>query len=351
MRRSNVTLLTIVVVLIAAAIIVPTMLKRSEEVGADGRQRLVVYAYSSFPADEIAEAFEEKYDAELLFVAPGGGGAILSRLVTELDTGGTEADVFLGLADTSIPRALQHDVFEPYDPNLLTNLKDIPTDLLIDPTRHVLPFDYGYISLVYHPERLGSIALPESLEDLTDPRFKDKIIMMDANSSTGQAFLMWTIAEFGEDGYLDYWRRLLPNLLTITNSWSTGYQMFENGEAPIILSYATDRVVAAVYGSEPVHAILTPKGQAYQQLEMMGIVKGTKQRELAHAFLDYILSPEVQSLLPTTNLMIPANPKAPLPAVFTDNFKAPESPVLLEPELVDANLDQWLSDWSRVITQ
>lgn len=349
MRRFSI--LGVVAILIAAAFILPTLLRKSEETVAETRPRLVVYAYSSFPAGDIVEAFEAKHDVELVFVSPGGAGSTLSRLITEMDTGGTEADVFLGLADTSIPRALEHGVFEPYDASLLPNLSDIPTELLIDKTGHVLPFDYGYISLVYHPERIGTTALPQSLEELTDPRFAKKIIMMDASSSTGQAFLMWTIAEFGEEGYLDYWRRLKPNLLTVTNSWSTGYQMFENGEAPIILSYATDRVVAAVYGGEPVHEILLPNGQAYRQVEMMGVVKGTDQRELAHAFIDYVLSPAVQELLPTANLMYPANPTAKLPAVFSDNMVLPENPVILDPQLVGANLDRWLRDWSRMITE
>lgn len=351
MRRFTGVFLGVVVVLIAAALIVPGLVQKDADTMADARPKLVVYAYSSFPAADIVERFEENHGVELVFVSPGGAGSTLSRLVTELDTGGTDADVFLGLADTSLARALDHNVFEPYDPALLSNLSDIPEDILVDNTGHTLPFDYGYIALVYHPERIGSIALPESLEELTDPRFENKIIMMDASSSTGQAFLMWTIAEFGEDGYLDYWRRLKPNLLTVTNSWSTGYQMFENGEAPIILSYATDRVVAAVYGGEPEHEILLPQGQAYRQVELMGIVKGTDQRELAHAFIDYVLSPEVQTLLPTANLMYPANPKAELPAVFSDNMVVPENPVILDPQLVDKNLDRWLRDWSRVITE
>lgn len=347
MRRSSAVLLVVVVLLLAVTV-VPLLRREPEDTEEN---RLVVYAYSSFPAEEVAAGFEAKYGAQVVFVAPGGSGDTLSRLITELDTGGTEADVFLGLADTSIGRALRYGVFEQYDPALLPHLADIPKELLIDETQHLLPFDYGFISLVYHPERLGDLPLPASLEDLTHPRYEKKIIAMDAGSSTGQAFLMWTIAEYGEDGYLDYWRRLLPNLLTITNSWSTGYEMFENGEAPIIVSYATDRVVAAVYGSEPVHEILMPGGQAYQQFEMMGIVKGTDQRELAHAFIDYVLSPEVQALLPTANLMFPVNPKAELPQVFREHVAAPANPVVLDPELVDANLDRWINDWARLITQ
>lgn len=348
MRRSVWFVAALVVILVVGIGYYAT---RDRAVQGDAARRLVVYAYSSFPAEQIAERFEELYDAELVFVAPGGSGDALSRLITELETGGSEADVFLGLADTSMSRALAYDVFEPFDPNLIPNLADIPSELLVDKSNRLLPFDYGYISLVYHPERLAPLPVPESLEALTRPEYQGKIITMDASSSTGQAFLMWTIAVYGEEGYLDYWRRLLPNLLTITNSWSTGYQMFENGEAPIIVSYATDRVVAAVYGGEPVHEILLPEGQAYRQIELMGIVKGTDQRELAHAFLDLVLSPEIQSLLPTANLMFPVNPKAELPEVFSENVVMPTNPVMLDPQLVGERLETWLRDWSRVISE
>lgn len=347
MRRSTWVYLGIVVVLLAVFVVV----NRDNNPTEPADDRLVVYAYSSFPAEEVAERFAEMHGAELVFVAPGGSGDALSRLITELETGGSEADVFLGLADVSMGRALEHDVFEPVDANLLTHLTDIPEELLVDSSQRLLPFDYGYISLVYHPERLGDLPLPESLEDLTRPEYRGKIIAMDASSSTGQGFLMWTIAEYGEDGYLDYWRRLLPNLLTITNSWSTGYEMFENGEAPIIVSYATDKVWPAVYGAEPENEILLPGGQAYRQIELMGIVKGTERRELAHKFIDFVLSPEVQSLLATNNVMFPVNPKADIPEVFSENVVIPSNPVMLDPHLVDANLEQWLRDWSRVITE
>lgn len=347
MRRSSWIYLGIVVVLLALVL----YLNRGGQPADEDADRLVVYAYSSFPAETVADRFAELHGAELVFVAPGGSGGALSRLISELETGGSEADVFLGLADVSLGRALDHDVFEPYDPALLSNLPDVPTELLVDSSQRLIPFDYGYVALVYDPARLGDLPVPGSLEDLTRPEYRGKIIAMDASSSTGQVFLLWTIAEYGEDGYLDYWRRLLPNLLTITNSWDTGYQMFLNGEAPIIVSYTTDKVWEASGGAEPVHEVLLPRGQAYRYIELMGIVKGTKRRDLAHKFLDFVLSPEVQSLITTENVMFPVNPKAPVPEVFSQYAVVPADPVMIDPHLVHDRLEQWLRDWSRVITE
>src|SRR5690606_14016636 len=101
----------------------------------------------------------------------------------------------LGIPEASVPEALNRNLFMPYDPERLVHLQDIPADLHVDETHRLAPFNYAYITLVYDPSRLD-VALPESLEDLTDPRFERKLIAMDVSSAPGQAFIMWTIAEF-----------------------------------------------------------------------------------------------------------------------------------------------------------
>jgi thiamine transport system substrate-binding protein len=319
------------------------------------KPKLYVYTYSSFvsygPAEQIKRGFEQLYPAEVVFVAPSGTGEVFGRLVMEMETGKTPADVFIGLADTLLPKALKMKVFQPYNPELIPNLSCVDPSLLIDQTNHAIPLNYGYVTLVYNPEELGDIEPPASLEDLTHPRFAKKLITMDASSGPGQAFMLWTIAEFGEQNYLDFWRRLSPSLLAITGGWSTAYSMFENGEAPIVVSYATDKVVALVYGQEPKHEVLTPDGQGFRQIEVMGIVSGSDQAELAHAFLNYVLSDEVQYLIPTTNLMFPANSCTQPPEVFTENIVIPENIVSLPLNEVDANMEHWLRDWSKVISQ
>jgi len=272
-------------------------------------------------------------------------------LALEMETGGSDADVFFGLADTLAPQALARGVFRPYDPELIPRLKDVDPSLFFDETGRLVPHNYAYLAFLYHPERLGGIEPPATLEDLTDERFASRVIVQDARSAPGQGFLMWTIAEYGEEGYLDYWRRLKPSLLTITGGWSEAYSMFEAGEAPIVLSYATDRVAAVVYGGEPVHEVVTPGGQAYRQIEVAGIVRTSKNVELAHAFIDYLLSPEAQTLLAEMNVAFPANIAMEWPEVFVEHAVIPEKPVYVDPEVVNEKYEAWLQAWSQVISE
>lgn len=318
------------------------------------RPTLHVYTYSSFvswgPGQQIKEGFEELYDVDLVFVAPGGGGSIVGRVVTEMASGSTAADVVLGIPEASVPEALNRNLFVPYDPKRIAHLQDVPAEFHVDSTNRLAPFNFAYIALVYDPQRLD-VAPPESLSDLTDPRFGRKLIAMDVSSAPGQAFILWTIAEFGEDGYIDFWERLKPSLLTVTSSWSIAYNMFTEGEAPIVVSYSTDGVYAAMDGLNPPYQVLMPGGQGYRQVETMGIVRTTDQPELAHAFLDYVLSPEVQALIATTNVVFPVNPKAELPDLFTEHAIVPPNPVSLGEQLGDAPIDTWFRNWTRMIAR
>lgn len=320
-------------------------------------QTLVVYTYDSFVSWGPAEAIESGFEAahpgvDVVFVAPGSSGEVLARLIAELEAGGTDADVFVGISDTQLPRALERGVFEKLDPSLLPNLARVPSDLLFDATGHVVPIDTGYITIVYDSEAIRPEEAPKSLEDLTHPRFARKLIAIDPRtSSVGHAFLMWTIAEYGDPGFEDYWRRLGPNLLTVAGGWSEAYEQFTSGEAPLVVSYSTDTAYGVMYeGSDRYRAILLD-GAAYRQIEAMGVVRGTDDAELAHAFLDYLLSEEVQSLIPTTNWMFPANQEAKLPPEWEAYALVPEKAVWLEPDRIAENEARWLRAWAEQIVR
>lgn len=316
-------------------------------------RELVVYTYDSFvswgPALAIKERFEALFPGvNLVWVAVGDSSEMLSRLIAELKLGETKADVFLGLADVELPRALAHQVFQPYDLAKIPNLEDVLQDLIFDQTGHVLPYDHGYVTFVYDAELLPAELVPQSLDDLLQPELRGKIILEDPRtSSPGLSFLLWTIAHYGE-GWLDYWRKLIPNLLTITKGWSEAYDMFLADEAPLVLSYSTDTAYSYIEHGSLRYRVITPDGEAYRQIEGMGIVRGTDEPELAHAFLNLVLSLEIQELMPTTQWMFPVNSKAKLPPGY-EYAVIPEKPVALAPVLIEGKLEEWLNLWQGLL--
>ncbi|MBN2048989.1 MAG: thiamine ABC transporter substrate-binding protein [Spirochaetales bacterium] len=312
------------------------------------KEDLIIYAYDSFvaewgPAPVVIPKFEKKYDVTVKVVSVGDAGQVLNRVILEKEK--PRADIILGIDNNMLSRALEEEVLRPYTSPYLT---DIPEKLLFDDTLAVTPFDYGYFAFVYDSAIIKDP--PESLEDLTDPRFKKKIILQDPRtSSPGLGFLLWTIAVYG-DTFTEYWKRLMPNLLTITDGWDTAYGMFTAGEAPMVLSYTTSPPYHLEYeGTERYLALVFHEGN-YIQIEGMGIVKGAPHEDMARKFIDFILTEDFQKEIALTNWMYPVNPRVSLPASFR---LAPEPEIFLQipAEEIQDNLDTWIEAWVRVVSR
>jgi thiamine transport system substrate-binding protein len=201
---------------------------------------------------------------------------------------------------------------------------------------------------VYDSQKLA--AAPASLEDLASPRFRGKLILQDPRtSSPGLGFLLWTIAVYGKD-WPEYWRRLGPSILTVTDGWDAAYGMFTSGEAPLVLSYTTSPAYHLQNEqSERYRAALFPEGH-YTQVEGVGILKGARHPALARRFIDYLLTEAFQRELPLTNWMYPVNPAVRLP----DSYRLaprPAKSLSLPAEAIRANLEQWLSQWARLMSR
>lgn len=318
------------------------------------KETLVVYTYSSFvswgPAGELKEAFEAHYDCNLEFVTAGGGKATLSRLLAEREDGGTDADLFMAEMN-DVPRIATYDLFLPVTVEDVPNLAHIPQELLLDSIVKLVPYEHGYITLTYDSQILNEEDLPETLEGLADPRYKGMLVCEDPRtSSTGFSFLLWTIAHFGEEGYLDFWRSIDSTLLTITQGWSEAWTLLTHGEAPIAVSFSTDTAYGAMYEDSLRYRAFAPGGEGYRTVYGVGIVRETDHPELAKAFIDLLLSKEIQELLPRTEIMFPANETAELPEEYQEHAVIPSDPLMLPIEIVGEKMEEWLHGWARVIT-
>lgn len=312
------------------------------------QEELTIYAYDSFISWGLAEAtmhkFEEANDCKVTLIGIGDAGQVLNRVILEKDY--PQADIVVGIDNNYLAKALSYDILDPYKS---PNIEMIPDDLILDPTFHLTPFEYGFIAFVYDSEAITNP--PTSLRALTEPQWKEKIILEDPRtSSPGVAFLLWTIAVFGEDGYLDFWEHLKPSILTVTKGWDTAYGMFTSGEAPIVLSYATSPAYHVETEQSTRYLAAPMEDGFYRQIEGMGIIKGAQHRELAEKFIDFMLTEEFQQEIPLTQWVFPVNPNVQLPDSFayaaqTDTFLS------LDPELIAQHYDTWLKAWTELMTR
>ncbi|RLD90205.1 MAG: thiamine ABC transporter substrate-binding protein, partial [Bacteroidetes bacterium] len=203
----------------------------------------------------------------------------------------------------------------------------------------------------------NNLAAPDSLEDLIDPDYEDLLTVQNpATSSPGLAFLMTTIGYYGEDGYLEYWEKLVANGVNIVNDWETAYyNAFSQagGTDPIVVSYGSSPPFEVMFAEEPLEdaptAAVTSPGTCFRQIEFVGILNGTPNRELAEKWIDYMLSPEFQEDIPLNMYVFPVNDNAVLEETFQKYLEVPEVTADISPDLIAANREKWINDWTEAV--
>jgi thiamine transport system substrate-binding protein len=320
-----------------------------------GPRTLTVMAHDSFAVSEdVVTEFESQYNADVVFLKLGDAGEATNKAV--LAANAPLADVFYGVDNTFLSRALDGEIFEPYESPLLA---DIPDQFELDPQHRALPVDYGDVCLNYDIAYFQDHGLtpPANLEDLLKPEYAGLLVVENpATSSPGLAFLFATIGHFGEDGYLDYWQGLVANDVKVVNDWETAfYTDFSRwgGERPVVVSYASSPPVDLIFAEEPMDAPVTAAvvsdGSCFRQIEFVGILKGANNRDLAEAWVDFMLSKKFQEDLPLQMFVFPVNPDAQLQPEFVNFLVEPQVTAFVSPEDIAAHREEWIEAWTDVV--
>ncbi|SIT05521.1 thiamine ABC transporter substrate binding subunit [Neptunomonas antarctica] len=298
---------------------------------------LTVYTYDSFvsewgPGPQLEATFEAHCQCDIEFIAVDDGISILNRVRIEQDK--TKADILLGLDDSLTEITRKEGLIQPHGIKLDT----LKTDLnWHDP--NFIPYDYGFFSFVYNSDKVSEPAV--SLKELIDS--DASVIYQDPRTSTpGQGLMLWVKAVYGNQAPAA-WKQLATHTVTVTKGWWEAYSMFLEGDADYVLSYNTSPAYHVIIQDKPQYkAALFNEGHI-AQIEVAAISKYSKNPDLAKQFLQFLISPEAQSVIPTTNWMLPVINNIELPAVF-DTLIAPKR-IGFTPKEIAKKRKKWLREW------
>lgn len=322
-----------------------------------GPVTLTVMTHDSFAVSEaVVQSFEDAHQVDVVFLQAGDAGAMLNRAILSRDA--PLADVLYGVDNTFLSRALEADLFEPYRSPALDN---VPAAFQLDPAHRVTPVDYADVCLNYDIawlERAG-LPAPQSLEDLTRPEYRGLLVVENpATSSPGLAFLLATVAHFGDPGYLDYWRALRANDVAVVDGWETAYYVnfsasSGRGPHPIVVSYASSPAAEVIYADPPrtdapTAAVIAP-GTCFRQIEFAGILRGTSNRALSEKFIDFLLGRAFQEDMPLQMFVYPVRSDAQLPEAFVRYARAAQQPAALDPALIASRREEWIRAWTEAV--
>ncbi|MDT7727961.1 MAG: thiamine transport system substrate-binding protein [Actinomycetota bacterium] len=314
---------------------------------AAGPQTVTLVTHDSWAAPaEVLSAFERQSGIKITVLKEGDAGALTNKLV--LTKANPLGDVAYGVDSTFATRALTEGVFEPYTS---PEADRGPQRYAVDPEHRLSAVDLGDVCVNIDNAYFTSngIPAPKSYEDLANPQYKDlTVVESPATSSPGLAFLLGTVAKFGEDGWQEYWSKLKANGVKSVSGWTEAYTQDFSGSSgkgprPIVVSYASSPAAEVGEDGKPRTSALLDT--CYRQVEYAGVLTGSKQPERAHKVVDFLLSQQFQVTVAANMYVYPARQGVDLPAGWAQAAPLPANPVALDGDKVQAGREKWIGQW------
>ncbi|MFF0447071.1 thiamine ABC transporter substrate binding subunit [Streptomyces sp. NPDC004609] len=368
----------ITVAALAAALGVTTLTacggetKDSPSGGAEGpkAKTVTLVTHDSFAASgSVLKEFTRETGYTVKVLKSGDAGEALNKEI--LTKGSPQGDVFFGVDNTLLSRALDNGLFTPYEAK---GLAEIPRAVQLDGDKHrVTPVDTGDICVNYDKKYFADrkLAPPQSFDDLLKPAYKNLLVTENAaTSSPGLGFVLGTVARYGEGssqgadagGWQGYWKKLKANGVKVVSGWEQAYNEEFSGSAggrkakgdrPLVVSYASSPPVEVLYSDpQPAEAPTgVATGTCFRQIEFAGLLKGAKNEDGGKALLDFMVSKKFQEDMPLNMFVNPVVEGAKLPELFTRFGAVVDKPGTIAPDRIADNREQWIQSWSSLVVK
>lgn len=325
---------TALATLVAGSLALSACSELAEDSGSQSSSKAeeaTLTVYTSEPeekVDEINQAFMAANPSIKVEVYRAGTGDLKARIASEKQSGKVGADV-LWAADAV--------TFEGYAKDgLLTELSGVNTDDVIEEAKDTENFYVGTriipTVIAYNTGVVEEKDAPKSWADLTDPKFKDKLVMPDPAVSGAAAFnaSVWKNSpELGSD-----WITALgQNHPMIAQSNGPASQEIAGGGHPV--GVVVDYLVRDLAKKGSPVAVSYPSEGVPYVTEPAGIFADSSAKDAAQKYLEFLLSEEGQKLAAKQNYL-PVRRDAASP----EGTKALKDIKLMTPKLEQVVADQ-----------
>lgn len=256
------------------------------------KQTLTVSNWDGYMPEDLPEKFKAKTGTAVTVTKHATNEEIIAKL-----TAGGDSGVDVAFVSGQFAQALgEQGLLEPIHADLIPNLKNLYPEaakLAYDPGNKVsVPYTWGTTGLCYRRDLTGYD--PDSWKDLLEPRpeLRKKVTMLGTERwlmLPAQKLLGYS-ANTQDAGEMEKVKETLlkakPNLLAYDDT--TFGDRLKSGEAALVEAWD---------GWCPTDAknvkFVVPKEGSDLWVDTMVILKTSKNKEAAHAFIDYILDPGV----------------------------------------------------------
>ena len=246
--------------------------------------------YTSTPvaqAQKIASLFQAETGIKVeLFRS--GGSAVLRRFMQEIDARRVLADVMTISDPAAMSSLIKRDLLVPFRPK---NFDKIP-DAVKDPRGHHVAQRLNLVGIVVRTDK--GVEPPKNWTDLTDVKYKGKLVMADPSFTALQLMVVGTLSQ--RYGW-DFYRKLRANDTMIVQSHQQVTDALTRGERLIAAEGADNYAWEARKAGHKVQ-IIFPTDGAFAIPAPTTVIKGSPHPNAAKAFAQFMISDAVQRMFP-----------------------------------------------------
>ncbi|WNM30541.1 thiamine ABC transporter substrate-binding protein [Streptomyces sp. Li-HN-5-11] len=321
---------------------------------------VTLVSHDSWAASKgVIAAFEKQSGYTVKVLKDGDAGQAVNKAILTKDN--PQGDVFFGVDNTLLSRALDNGLFQPYRAG---GLDQVGAAYQLDRDKHrVTPIDYGDICVNYDKKYFADHKLtpPASFDDLVKPQYKNLLVTENAaTSSPGLGFLLGSAAQYGDNGWQGYWKKLKANGVKVVDGWEQAYNEEFSGSAggrkakgtrPLVVSYASSPPAEVVFADPRPKTAPTgvATGTCFRQIEFAGLLSNARNTKGGKAFIDFLISKRFQEDMPLNMFVYPVVKGATVPAEFTQYGPPAEHPETMAPGKIADNRDQWVKSWTSLV--
>ncbi|MFT6963450.1 MAG: iron(III) transport system substrate-binding protein [Flammeovirgaceae bacterium] len=271
-----------------------------------------VYSHRHYPSDEeLFKKFTEQTGIEVN-VVKANADQLMQRIESEGEN--SPADILLTVDAGRLYRAKSKGILQPVTSDLLT--ERVPAGL-----KDSENFWYGMTIrarlIAYSKDRVKPTQL-STMQDLTDPKWKGKVLVRQSNNIYNQSLLASMIMNDGEEEAKKWAEGIVANMARSPKG-NDRDQMKEivkgTGDVAIVNSYYYGMLLNADNQDErkvgEQIAVFFPNQDGvgtHINISGAGVAKFSPNKENAILFLEYLVSQEAQEVFASTNYEFPVNP-------------------------------------------
>ncbi|MFJ8594789.1 thiamine ABC transporter substrate binding subunit [Streptomyces sp. NPDC093598] len=328
--------------------------------GSGDSKTVTLVSHDSWAASkDVIAAFEKQSGYKVDVLKDGDAGQAVNKAILTKDN--PQGDVFFGVDNTLLSRALDNGLFQPYEAKGSDRIK---AEYRVDQEQHrVTPVDTGDICVNYDKKYFADHKLepPRSFDDLVKPQYRNLLVTENASaSSPGLGFLLGTAAKYGDAGWEGYWKKLKANGVKVVDGWEQAYNEEFSGSAggkkakgdrPLVVSYASSPPAEVVFADPKPSTAPTgvAEGTCFRQVEYAGLLSNAKNTKGGKAFLDFLISERFQQDMPLNMFVYPVREGAQVPPEFVQYGPQAKDPETMDPAKIADHRDQWVKSWTSLV--